>query len=240
MRRMLITRIVFPVLLLAAFLAWADEPDPSQLEARLGEIKARFALTEEQAAQAKLVLEEHFKAQMAILDKYGIDIGSRDSTKRPDYEKLRALREELDASKARTETRFSAILSAEQLAEFEKIQAEGKAQIQENLRSRQMEKMASSLNLTEEQAAQVKPILARHFDARMAILDKHGIGIEGRDGRRRLSFRQRLVLRRHLDGNMTETMAQLATILSAAQLAEFENIQAEQKEEKLRKVLQLD
>lgn len=128
---------MFPVLLLGAFLAWADEPDPSQREARLGEVKARLALTEEQAAQ-------------------------------------------------------------------------------------------------------VRPILEEHVETQRAILNKHGIDIEGRDGRRRLSFRKRRVLRRYLDGNMTETMAQLATILSAAQLAEFENIQAAQREEKLRKVLQSD
>ena len=233
------TRIVFPVLLLGAFLAWADEPDLSQLETRLGEVKARLALTEEQAAQVKPILEEHFNTQMAILGRYGIDTGSLDSNERPDPEKLHALRKELDANKTRTEARLSGVLAAEQVAEFRKIQAERKEQIQEKIRSGQLEEIASSLDLTEAQTAQVKPILARHFDAQMAILDKHGIDLTGRDGRRRLGFRKRRALRRDLDGNMTETVAQLATILSAAQLAEFEKIQAARREQ-LRKALRSD
>lgn len=230
-------RIVFAVLLLCAFLAWADEPDlSSRREARLGEIKARLVLTEEQATQAKPILEEHLEAQMAILDKYGITSGSRDGDRRPDYEKLPALRKELDANRTRTETRLSGVLSAQQLAAFKEIQAARKAQIQEQVWSRHLEEMASSLDLTEAQEAQVKPILARHFEAQMAILDKHGIDVGSREGRRRLGFRKRRALRRDLDRNMTETVAQLANVLSAAQLTEFEDIQAARRKQ-LRKAL---
>ena len=234
-------RIVFLAVatLLCTSMAWADEPDLSRLEARLGEVKARLALTEEQTVQLKPILEEHFNTQLAILDRYGVDTRNRDSDRRPDPERLRALRRELEENKTRTEARLSGVLSAEQLTEFRNIQAGRKAQIQEQFRSRHLEEMASSLNLTEAQRVQVKPILTRHFDAQMAILDKHGINIGGHDGRRRLGLRKRRALRRDLDSSMTETVAQLANVLSAKQLAEFENIQAARRE-RLRKELRSD
>jgi len=231
-------RIALAALLLSALLAWADGPDPSRREARLGEVKARLALSEEQAAQVKPILEDHVETQMAILDRYGINGASRGSDRRPDYETLRALRKELDAHKTMAEARLSGVLSAEQLAEFRKIQAERKEQIQEEIRSGHVEQIASRLGLAEAQMAQVKAILARHFDAQMAILDKNGIDA-GRDGRRRLGFRKRRALRRDLDGNMNETVAQLAGILSASQLAEYEKIQAARREQ-LRKALRSD
>lgn len=232
-------RIVFLAVLFCLFLAWADEPDLSRLEARLGEVKARLALTEEQTAQLKPVLEEHFNTQLAILDRYGIGTGSRDSDRRPGPGSLRALRRELEENKTKAEARLSGVLSAAQLAEFRNIQAERKAQIQEQFRSRHLEEMASSLNITEAQRAQVKPILTRHFETQLAILDKHGIDIEGRDGRRRLGFRKRRALRRDLDSSMTETVAQLAGVLSAEQLAEFEDLQAARRDQ-LREELRSD
>ena len=232
-------RIALAALLLGAFLAWADGPDRSRRQARLGEVKARLALSEEQAAQVKPILEDHVEAQTAILDRYGINGAGRGSDRRPGYETLRALRKELEAHRTTTEARLSGVLSAEQLAEFRKIQAERKEQIQEEMRSGHVERIASRLGLAEAQMAQVKAILARHFDAQMAILDKHGIDVAGRDGRRRLGFRKRRALRRDLDGNMSETVAQLAGILSAPQLAEYEKIQAARREQ-LRKALRSD
>lgn len=132
---MLIMRIVFPVLLLGAFLAWADEPDLSQLGARLDEVKARLALTEEQVAQVEPVIEEHVKTQLAVLDKYGIDIEARDDRKQLGFRKRRALRKDLENNKTKTVEKLAGILSAAQLAEFEKIQAEMREQLRKALRS---------------------------------------------------------------------------------------------------------
>ena len=128
-------QVVFLVPLLCAFLAWADEPDLSPREAHLGEVKARLALTEEQAAQVKPILEEHFKTQMAILDKHGIDIGSRDGRRRLGFRKRRALRKDLDSTMTETVARLANVLSAAQLAEFENVQAELRKQLRKELRS---------------------------------------------------------------------------------------------------------
>lgn len=132
---MLMTRIVFPALLLAGFLAWADEPNLSQLGARLDEAKARLALTEEQLAQVKPIIEEHVKTQLAVLDKYGIDIEARDDRKQLGFRKRRALRKDLENNKDKTVEKLAGILSAAQLAEFKKIQAEVRDQLRKALRS---------------------------------------------------------------------------------------------------------
>ena len=226
---------VFLAILFFAFTAWADEPDVSQLEARLQETKLRLGLTEEQMAQLKPVLADHFDAQMAILDKYGLNAEKRDS--RPDAQMLRTLRQELDENKINTSKRLSGILSKAQLAEFEKIQKEREKQIQEKLLSKRTEDIGAKLGLTEEQMVQLKPVLADHFDAQMAILDKHGIAIGNRSDRGRVGLRKLRALRRDLDKISDNTSKRLSGILSKAQLAEFEKIQKEQRDqmrEKLR------
>ena len=128
-------RIVCLALLLGAFLAGADEPDLSQFEARLGEVKARLALTEDQAAQIKPILEAHLKAQLALLNKHGIDLGSHEDRRRLGFRKRRALRKDLDSNRAATVARLANILSAAQLAEFENIQAERRKRLRKQLRS---------------------------------------------------------------------------------------------------------
>ena len=215
-----------------AFTAWADETDLSQLEARRQETKLRLGLTEEQMAQLKPILDDHFDAQMAILDKYGFNAENR-----PDAQTLRTLRQELYENKVKTSKRLSDILSSVQLAEFEKIQIENKKQIQEKLLSKRAENIGTKLGLTEEQMAQLKPILADQFDAQMAVLDKHGIAVGDRGDRGRLGFRKLRALRRDLDKISDKISKRVSDILSSAQLAEFKKIQKEQREqmrEKLR------
>ena len=123
---------VFLAILFFAFTAWTDEPDVSQFEARMQETKSRLGLTEEQMAQLKPVFADHFDAQMAILDKYGLNAENLDN--RPDAQTLRALRQELDENKTNSSKRLSGILSKAQLAEFEKIQKEQREQMREKLR----------------------------------------------------------------------------------------------------------
>lgn len=130
------TRIVLLGTLLFASLGWADEPERTQFAVRLEETKARLALTEEQAAQLKPIFEEHFKAQMAILDKYGLDMESRGRGNRPGRQQLRALRRELDENRATIVARLASLLSAEQLAEFENLQAERKKQLRARFRAK--------------------------------------------------------------------------------------------------------
>ena len=167
---------------------------------------------------------------MAILDKYGPSVGTRDGDRQPDFQKMRALRNELDANKARTTKQLSGILSGGQMVEFEKIQIERKQQLQETLQAKHIEKIGTKLALTETQMARLKPILGQHFAAQMAILDKHGINIGTQKGSQRPGFRKLRALRNDMNENRAKTMQQLSIILSAEQLAEFEKMQAEQRE----------
>ena len=167
---------------------------------------------------------------MAILDKYGLSVGTRDSNQQPHFQKMHALRNELDANKARTAKQLSGILSGGQMVEFEKIQIERKQQLQETLQAKHIEKIGTKLALTETQMARLKPILEQHFAAQMAILDKHGINIGTQKGSQRPGFRKLRALRNDMNENRAKTMQQLSIILSAEQLAEFEKMQAEQRE----------
>ena len=123
------TQTVLLATLFFTFTAWADESDLSRLKARMQEIGSRLGLTEEQVIQLKPILEGHFDAQMAIFDKYGLNVENRGS--RPDVQTLRALRKDLDENKTKTSKRLSGILSREQLAEFEKIQKEQRQKMRE-------------------------------------------------------------------------------------------------------------
>ena len=123
-------RRMFFATLFFAFTAQTAEPDLSPLDERLQETRLRLALTEEQMTEVRPILQDHFDAQMTILDKYDIGNG-----KRPKLRKLRALRQDLKANKAQTTKRLAAILSAEQTAEFDKIQAEQKERTREKFRS---------------------------------------------------------------------------------------------------------
>ena len=211
------TRRVLAATLFFAFAAQATEP----LEERLQETKSRLVLTEEQLTKVRPILQEHFAAQRAILDQYDIGRG-----KRPDAQQFRALRRALDASKAQTAKRLAGILSAEQMAEFDKIQAERKKQLYEQFLSKRIEDMGARLVLTEEQLTKVRPILQEHFAAQRAILDQYDIG-RGK----RPDAQQFRALRRALDASKAQTAKRLAGILSAEQMAEFDKIQAEQREQ---------
>ena len=224
------TQLVLLVTLFCSFTAWAAEPDLSQFETRIQEATSRLALTNQQKAQLEPILKDHFDAQMAILDKYGLDAGNRDSGQAPDFQKMRALRNELDANKTTTAKRLSGVLSEKQMAEFEKIQTEQKQRIREKLQSKLIERIGTKLGLTGKQMAQVKPILENHFDAQTAILNKYGLSIGNRDRGTRPGFRTLRALRNDMDEHHAKTTKHLSAILSEEQMAEFEKMQAEQKE----------
>ena len=221
-------RIGLLATLFFACTAWADEPDFSQFKTRIPETASRLAHTEEQQAQVRAILEDHFDAQMAILEKYGT--GNRDGGKQPDFQTMRALRNELEANRTDVTKRLSGILSKEQMAEFEQIQAEHKQQIRDTVQSKLIEGIGTKLALTGTQMARVKPILEGHFNAQMAILDKHGIKIGNQGDGTRPGFRTLRALRNEMNALRAATRKQLSGILSEAQMAEFETMQAEQKE----------
>ena len=221
---------------LIALSARADERAGRDLRAGLEELRARLALTSEQETQVRSIFEEHLQAQLATLERYGVDAGGRDSAHTVDLQKMRALLEELRANRAKIEHRLSGVLSATQLAEFSRIRTEQEKRLRHRLLSRRLDEIAARLELSPDQTDRVRPILKDHFEAQMAALDRHGVARGSRGGGEGLGFRTLRRLRKELGKINEKTAERLSALLSEAQLATYEAFQAEQRK-KLRSLL---
>ena len=222
-----------------ALTAQADEAGPAKLQAGLEEFRARLALTPEQEAKVRAIFEAHIQALRETLDKHDIDLGDlsdRSAADTVDLQRMRALREELHANSAKIEGRLSEVLSAAQMTEFRRVRAEQEGKLRERLLSRRLGTIVAKLGLAGEQADQVRPILKDHFEAQMAVLDKHGIAPGNRDSANRPGFRTLRRLRKDMGEINEKTEERLSAILSEAQLAAYEALQAEQRK-KLRALL---
>lgn len=91
----------------------------------------------------------------------------------------------------------------------------------------QVEQTQVRLNVTEEQASLLSPVLADSFQKRAAILQSYGFS-EGTTPN--LNVRQKLSLRKEMQAQTEATTAQVAEILNDQQMAEFERIQDEARE----------
>ena len=122
--------------------ATAQEEDrAAQLAEYIAETRARTNLTDEQVEQFTPVIEAHLEAMAAVLGEYGIDLQNRSGErKRLKLRKMRALRKDLDAVRADTAEKLSAILSEEQMEEYKKIQAERKAELRARLKEQRHQK----------------------------------------------------------------------------------------------------
>ena len=214
----------------AVLFALSVQAGPPELRANLEELRARLVLTPEQEARVKSILEEHFKTQTATLEKHNT---SGDVI---DLQRMRVLREEFRANKAKVESRLSGVLSEAQMAAFRRIRAEQNEKLRKRILAKRLDEIGARLGLTPEQAERIRPVLKKHFEAQMAALDRHGIGAGTRDGGRRPGFRALRRLRGELRGNNAATLKRLSAILSKARLAAYEALQAEQRE-KLRALL---
>ena len=214
-----------------ALSAQADEMTGSRLQAGLKEFEARLALTSEQNGQVRTILREHVETQVATLGKY--DVRDRGGADTVDLERMRALRAELRANSAKIEGRLSEVLSATQMAEFKRIRAEQEDEFRERVLSRRLDEIGATLKLTPEQADRVRPVLKEHFEAQMAVLEKHGVDFGGRE---RLGLRTLRRLRRDMSANNARTAKRLSAVLSESQMSAYEALQAEQRK-KLRALL---
>ena len=91
--------------------------------ARIKEAIAELNLTEEQRAEALPIIVEGMKERAQILKDAGIKRGER-----PSLKQMRSVKDPIHASRERTTTRLSQILSPEQMASYdemmEKLRAE--------------------------------------------------------------------------------------------------------------------
>ena len=131
--------VLWASLVLAALPAvQAEEDRAAQFEARMAETKARLNLSDEQVEQLTPILRSGFEAQMAVLEKNGIDFQNENSD---DRERLgirdaRKLRKEMETVRVNTLDEVEKILSDEQFAEYEEILAERQKKMREMMKQR--------------------------------------------------------------------------------------------------------
>ena len=95
-----------------------------------------------------------------------------------------------------------------------------------------IEQTKQRLNLTDEQLAQIEPILESSFEATALVLENHGIDLNpdvSRDQRERPGFRKMRAVSKDLQAVREETAAEMAEVLTAEQMEEYRKIQEERR-----------
>ena len=106
----------------------------------------------------------------------------------------------------------------------------GQRQLSEEQRVRmetRMEEIRKRLALSDEQKAQLEPVIRRSFEQRAAVLEQHGVKKE-RD--ERLRVREARALKRDLVKIKKQTDDEAARILDSRQMDEYRKIQRETRE----------
>ena len=94
-----------------------------------------------------------------------------------------------------------------------------------------LEEARTRLDLTDEQIEQVRPILRTGFEARLDVLQEHGIDLQDRSGGAgRLGFRQLRRLQRDLNAVLEQTLEDLDEVLTDEQLETYKELQEENRQ----------
>jgi len=108
----------------------AKEPVPNreamteQMQARMAEAKERLNLTEEQEQQVEAIFQENADKRAQIVEEGDFD-GSRN------FRKMRKLRGQMKELEKETTAQLSEVLTEEQMAEYELIKQENRAEMRE-------------------------------------------------------------------------------------------------------------
>ena len=104
--------------------------------------------------------------------------------------------------------------------------AEIEAKAQEKL-----EQVIEELNLTDDQRAEMRPILEASFERQAAVLEEYDIEFGDQSREDRLSRRERRALRNDLENEREKTLEALADVLDEDQLKAYQEMADERKEE---------
>ena len=95
-----------------------------------------------------------------------------------------------------------------------------------------MEQAKARLNLTDEQADQMAPVLESSIEARREILANYGVDLESGNGSAsKLGFRKARAMKKELEVVRADTLDAVDDILTDEQLDEFRRIQEERQAE---------
>lgn len=134
--RSLLATVSLIALMLASPISTANEDRTAELKERMQEAQARLNLSDTQVDQMAPIVERAMQAQKAIMARYGIDPENRDGAGRqPSLREMRAMSQEMEVVRSDTRAALDPILSDAQMAEFDRMQEERKAQMRERVRS---------------------------------------------------------------------------------------------------------
>ena len=134
MKRM-ITAAILTAVMSVSTQAVAEGDRAARAQQQMEQTFAQLELTDEQIEQVKPVLQESMAAQQRIMSSYGIDPASgAGSAGKLRPRQAMSMRKELEAVRADTLGKLAQILSAEQLDEYQRIQEQRRAEMQERMR----------------------------------------------------------------------------------------------------------
>ena len=109
----------------------------AQAKQQVEQIKTRLKLTDEQNEKVAPIIESSMSNRKAILNEYGIDLGSDEikSVEKLGFRKARKLKKQMEELRQRTRTKLESVLTNEQLAEYEDIQEEISSKIRSRIRA---------------------------------------------------------------------------------------------------------
>lgn len=201
----------------------AAEEEEGALEAVVQEAFARLELSEDQLTHLRPVFRSHFEAQFGLLTQYGVlsDQGT------DNLENAQELGKHLESNNQKFEAQVAEILSDTQMSEFRRLQEESREAFRERAFASSLEQLGQTLELTDEQLAAATPILSNHTQTQLAIFEKHGVDLSGRE---KASMMTLLALRQDTNAVNARTLRQLSAIFSEEQLEKYKAIQEEQRE----------
>lgn len=105
----------------------------AQIEERMAETRERLNLTDAQKEQLEPILRDSAEKRLVVLTSYGFSEGVRPTLT---FREKIALGKEMRAIRDNTTSKVAGILDDKQMAEFEKIQEERRAEFRERLEAR--------------------------------------------------------------------------------------------------------
>ena len=209
--------------------------DQADFESGVAEVRERLGLSDAQAQQLRPIFEGWLETQMAILEEHGVGSETAEGGQRSNIENIQALQRALRENSGELQAQLATVLSGEQMAELNALQAEARERIREAAMARRAEQIAQRIGLGEARLESFAAVYSDHVNAQMAVLEAHGIefGAE-RQGRTRL--RTLLALRRDLREADEATLQRLSSILDDEQLAAYQAIQEEQREQNRQRI----
>ncbi|MEO1035884.1 MAG: hypothetical protein AAFX44_10025 [Pseudomonadota bacterium] len=122
------------VTLLVSPLVTAQEIDPAVIEQHMANTRERLSLSDAQVEQMAPIIEKSVAEQQEILLKYGVDPSNPGGASTSiGFRKARSMRHELEAVRETTVRSLEGILTAEQLAEFNLMQEERRAEMRKRM-----------------------------------------------------------------------------------------------------------